>query len=142
MKKLAVAILMTTMLTACTSRDQVDQRLARGCEAGVKAVFEDERFDRQITAIKGKEFSPSTIGNAYRQVTLKASTKNKQYGYENDEDFVCIFNENYGFGYMMYKATLHQLKIGTETFGSDGAQILGSMEDHMKIVGAVEAAIK
>lgn len=126
----------------CTSREQVDQRLARGCEAGVKALFEDERFDRQIASIKGKEFNSSTLGNAYRQITLKALTKNKQYGYESDEDFVCIFNENYGFGYMAYKATLHQIKIGTEIFGSDGGQILGNMEDHLKIVGAVEAAIQ
>lgn len=138
MKKLMLAVCATLLVTGCSSREEADQKIARGCEAGVKVLLDKQEYDRQIASIKNKTFSSETLG---RKVTLDTVVKNKGYGYEADESFSCTFSEEYSFGFIAYKASLMQIKIGDTTFGLEGGQVLGDMEDYMKLTGAVEAAM-
>jgi hypothetical protein len=129
-------------LTACGgSREEADARLARGCEAGVKIVLAKDDYDRQIDRVIRKTIADDSETGG-RMVTLEAVTKNKEYGYENEETFVCKFDESYSPGFTAWKASLINLKVGDDLYGSEGGEIFGDMQDQLNLTAAIEAALK
>lgn len=139
MKKLFALVCVTALLTGCSSREEADAKLARGCEAGVKVLLNKPEYDRQISRIASKTFTDDSMG---RKVSLVTKVKNKSYGYEADETFNCVFAEEYSFGFIAWKANLMQLKIGENTYGLEGGQVMGDMSDYMSLTAAIEAAMK
>ena len=141
MKKWMPLLCLVSLLTlsACGSREDADKKLARGCEAAVKSMLAKDTEDRQVEAIKGKSFAPS---GENREVTLQATTKNKEFGYEAEESFKCVFEESYSPGFTAWKASLLQLRIGETVYGSEGGEIFGTMEDQMSLTAAVESAMR
>jgi hypothetical protein len=77
-----------------------------------------------------------------REVTLQATSKNKEFGYEAEESFKCVFEESYSPGFTAWKASLLQLRIGETVYGSEGGEIFGTMEDQMSLTAAVESAMR
>jgi hypothetical protein len=63
---------------------------------------------------------------------LQATTKNKEFGYEAEESFECVFEESYSPGFTAWKASLLQLRIGETVYGSEGGEIFGTMEDQIE----------
>lgn len=126
-------------LTACSSREEADAKMARGCEAAAKTMLGKESSDRQIEHVGKKSFDKA---GEFRQVTLNVTTKNKEFGYEKDEVFSCKFDESYSPGFTAWKAALVQLKMGDQIYGDEGGQIFGEAEDQMNLTAAVEAAMK
>ncbi len=140
MKKLIIIGLSVSLLTACgESRDAKDKKLALGCQAGVKSLLSMDRYDRNFDRVKTKAFASENEG---RRVNMTGVTKNKQYGYEQDEKFNCLFAEGTELGPFGYKAEIQQINVGDETIGKKDGQILGDLNDFMEITGAVAAALK
>ena len=127
------------LLTACGSQQEAEIKLAKGCEAAVKAMLAKPDYTRQIDSVTSKSFGMS---EGFRLVTLKTITKDKESGQEADESFDCKFQETQSFNYLQWSADLVQLKIDDVIYGSEGGEIYGSVEDQMALTDAVEAAMK
>lgn len=138
--KLILASACLLLVTACSSREDADRKMAKGCEAGVRVLLAKETSDRQIDKIRDKSFSSD---GKIRIVTLSGGTKNKAYGYDADETFTCRFTEDYGPGFFNWQAAVQQIKIGDTVFGKDEAGTLqGELQDYMNLVGDVDDAMK
>lgn len=141
--KMRKSILMMTgcvlCLTGCDGKEKAEARLARGCEAAVKVMLNKPDFTRQIDNVKSKSFGMS---DGYKLVTLNTVTKVKDTGEEANETFNCKFQETQSLNYIIWSAELVQLKIDDVTYGSEGGEIYGSVEDQMALTNAVEAAMK
>lgn len=130
---------LTLSLTSCGDRKEQEAKLARGCEAAVKVMLEKDQYDRQIDQVKAQKFGMS---EGFTLVTLDVLTKNKEYGYEEDESFFCKFQEESSMVGYIWKGVLVQVKIGEDVYGSEGGQLYGDMNDQMNLMAAVEAAMK
>ncbi len=124
------------LLTGCVSREQADEKLAIGCAAGAE-LFIEEGYE--IKEIVKKTFKTSSLGNGYRDVRLDVVESDGWH--EVEKDYTCIFFENYALFGMGYTATIEQLKLDDEIYGKDGDKILGSMQDHLKLVETVDRAL-
>lgn len=127
------------LLTACGAEKEIENKMARGCEAAVKIMLNKEKYDRQIDSVKDKKFGMS---DGYRLVTLEVVTKTKEYSDLKDESFDCKFEETKVLGAIGWKASLVQVKIDGTAYGSEGGEIFGSIEDQLAITAAVEGAMK
>lgn len=138
--KLIVASACLLLVTGCSSREEADTKMGKGCEAGVRVLLAKDNSDRQIDKVTNKTFSSD---GKIRVVTLAAGTKNKEYGYEADETFTCRFTEDYGPGFFNWQAAVQQIKLGDTIFGKDEAgTIQGELRDYMDLVGDVDDAMK
>lgn len=138
MKKIAFLLLTFSLLSACgNDRETHDQKLARGCQAGIKSILAQDKYDRQIDTVRNKKFSTEADG---RKVTLDVVTKNKLYGYPKDETFDCTFNEVSNM--LGYKAEVVGINVGENFFGKKDGQIVGDMNDFVALTTAVEDGMK
>lgn len=119
-------------LTSCVSREQADMRLQNGCRAGAE-VFLGE--GHTIKEVKDHIFRDSPdLGKGYREVRL--TVVDSDGWADTDKEIRCIFAENYTP--MSHAATIYQLKMDEQVWGKEGNEILGSIEDHVKLTEAVE----
>ena len=119
-------------LTSCMSREQADMRLQNGCAAGAEAFMEE---GHKIKEVKDHIFRDSPdLGSGYREVRL--TVVDSDGWYDADKEIRCIFAENFNF--MGHTATIYQLKMDEKTWGMEGKEILGSMEEHLKLTEIVE----
>ena len=138
MKKYLFLLTVISLLSACgDNRDAKDQKLAKGCQAGIKSVMAQDKYDRQIDKVNSKSFANE--GDA-RRVNLEVTTKNKQYGYPKDESYSCVFAEVSNM--LGYKAEVIRINIGDDFYGKKDGQIVGSMNDFLALTGAVEDGMK
>ncbi|HRK98551.1 MAG: hypothetical protein KDJ26_05400 [Alphaproteobacteria bacterium] len=126
-------------LCSCGNEKENDARLARGCEAAAKTMLDKEEYDRQIDRVASKKLGMS---DGFRLVTIDVVTKNKEFGYESNESFNCKFEEQSSFAGMMWRASLVQIQIDEDVYGSNGGKIFGDLNDQMKLMDAVQAAMK
>lgn len=139
MKKLIIALTVALLVSGCSSREEADTKLGKGCEAGVKALLGEQRYDRQLDKVKKKTFEVDDLG---RKIIIEAVTKNKEYGYETDEVFTCVFSETYSFGFIAWNANLESITIGEEIFGRENGQIKGDLDQFMRVTDAIADAIE
>jgi hypothetical protein len=140
MKKILLISLVSLTLTACApSPEAQNQKLAKVCEAGIAALLGQDKFDRQIANRKDASFSEVSDG---RQVVLQVQTKNKQYGYLQDEAFTCVFNVGTLFGPFGESIELVQMNVGETLYGKKDGQILGDMKDFLLITESVKNALQ
>ena len=138
MKKYLFLLLAISSLSACgDEREAHDQKLARGCAAGIKSILAQDKYTRQIDKINNKKFSTGTEG---RKITLEVTTKDKQYGYPKDETFDCTFAEVSNM--LGYKAEVVAINVGEDFFGKKDGQIVGDMNDFVALTGAIEDGMK
>lgn len=137
---LILAFTSLLLVTACSSREEADRKMARGCEAGIKVLLAKDTSDRQISKVKSKTFGED---GKIRTVTLATTVKNKLYGYESDETFSCRFSEDYSVGFIGWRASLQQIKLGDTIFGKNEAgEIQGELQDYINLSGEVDDAMK
>lgn len=138
-KFLILTLCSVFLMTGCSSREEADKKIAKGCEAGVRSLLAMDKYDRQIDKVKKVTYGKDDLG---RLVTLDAGIKNKAYSYDGDESFTCIFSEEYSFGFIAYKASLERLTIGTDVYGRDAnGTIQGELNDYMRLTDAVQDAM-
>lgn len=124
------------LLSGCVSREQADAKLAKGCEAGVKAMLSE---GRTIAKIADTKFSPSPEGPSMRHVTLNAIENDGFLEVENK--FECVFDEQFGLFNMNYTASIYQVRTGERVIGKSGNEILGDAQDFLKLTDAIREAM-
>jgi hypothetical protein len=126
-------------LTGCGAEQEIQAKMARGCEAAVKAMLSKDIYDRQIESVNGSKFGMS---DGYRLVTIDVTSKTKEFNDPVEDSFSCKFEETKVLGFLGWKAALVQVKIDDVIYGSDGGELFGTVEDQMALTAAVEAAMK
>ena len=125
------------LLTGCVDRSVADATLAKGCEAGVNAMLTD---GLKIGTISSTEFSPSPEGQGYRRVTMKAVATDGWA--EEEREFICVFEESFGFMNSNHNAAIYQLRLSEEQiYGKSGREIMGDAQDFIKLTDAIRAAM-
>jgi hypothetical protein len=131
-----ITILCALSLTGCVSREQADEKLAKGCAAGISALLPEGETLGNITA---KKFTASPDGPNMRHVDL--TVKREDGWIEEDVAYECTFEESFGFMSKNFTASLYQLRIGDQVYGKAGNQILGDAQDFIKLTDAIRAAM-
>lgn len=123
-------------LGACVSREQADEKLVRGCEAGIVALLPE---GQEIGTITDKHLTPAADGPNMRHVSL---TVKKDDGWiEENTTYECVFEENFGFLKTSHTASLYNLRIGDQIYGKSGGQIVGEAQDFIKLTDAIRKAM-
>ena len=128
--------LCTLALAGCVNREQADEKLAKGCIAGVKSLLPE---GEEIQPIKSKEFTPATAGPGMRHVKLV--TANTDGWVEEEQTYECIFEESFGFLSTNYTASIYQIRLGEEIYGKSGNEIRGSFEDFVRLTDGIREAM-
>lgn len=128
-------------LTACGQEDLNNQRLAKGCEAAVRLVLDKPKYDRKLAQVRSVSFGTS---DGFKLVKITVNTIEKETDFELDEDEVynCKFDETSSFGGLIWNANLVYLKVDEDAYGLENGQIIGNLNDHLKLMTAVEKAMK
>src|SRR3982751_473162 len=106
------------LLAGCVSRDEADMKLAHACRAGVQTLLpENLKIDR----IVGREASKSPEGADMRYIKIKTVTVDGML--EEDKEYECIFEEQFGLMNMDYTASVYQVRTGDATYGKSGKEI-------------------
>ena len=135
LSSLFIVLTLYFLLTGCTSREDADATLAKGCEAAVGAMLP---ADAEIDHVTGTSFTPAAQGTDFRHVTLNAVILDGWLEVENE--YECTFQEKRSlFG--GHRASFEQLKIDDRIYGRSGNEIVGSMDDFTKIEDAVRRAM-
>jgi hypothetical protein len=131
-----IALLSLLVLSGCVSREQADEKLAKGCAAGVQSLLPD---GVKIDHIAGKEASKSPEGPDMRYIKIKTVTIDGVL--PEDKDYECIFEEEFGFMNASYTASIYQVRTGDATYGKSGNEIMGNADDFLKLTDAVRQAM-
>ena len=134
--KFLILFICMISLSSCVSREQADAKLARACLAGVKALLPK---NKDIGEITGTKFTPSPEGPDFRHVTV--NVKEKDGWLENDVDYECTFQEQYGVFRLTYTAMIYQLKFGDKIIGKAGNEIVGSFDEFTKLTDAIRESL-
>ncbi|MDY0029457.1 MAG: hypothetical protein RBR86_05895 [Pseudobdellovibrionaceae bacterium] len=128
-------------LSACGQEELNNQRLAKGCEAAVKLVLDKSKYDRKLASVQSVSFGRS---DGFKLVKITVNTIEKETDYELDEDEVynCKFDETSSFGGLVWNANLVYLKVDDDAYGLENGQIIGNLNDHLKLMNTVENAMK
>jgi hypothetical protein len=125
------------LLTGCVDRTTADAKLARGCEAGVAAMLPQ---DVKIGKVMGTEFTDSVEGRGFRHVKLRAIETDGWA--ETEKDYVCIFEESFGFMNMHHTAAIYQLRVSEDQiYGKSGREIMGDAQDFIRLTDAIREAM-
>lgn len=139
MKKISsffIALILIGALSGCVTREQADQKLVKGCQAGVNALLTD---GMKIDRVKDTSLSPSPEGQGLRHVKMTTITMDGWL--ETEKTYECIFEESFGLFNMNYTASIYQLRTGEATYGKAGEEIMGSAEDFIKLTDAIRKAM-
>lgn len=140
MKKIVLLSFLTLLtVTGCSSREEADRKLAKGCEAGARSLMEGERYDRQIAKVKKTTFGGDAQG---RSVRLEVTTKTKADGRESDDVVFCVFQEEYNAGFIGWSAMLDRLTIGEDVYGRENGAIKGDLQDFLKLNDTVSDGMR
>ncbi|NCC22260.1 MAG: hypothetical protein EOM26_07330 [Alphaproteobacteria bacterium] len=124
-------------LTGCFDRELADSRITRGCVAVVESLAEVP----DGTTLKGPNnvaVTASPLGSDFRKVSLTMTFDDGWYAEE--KPFECTFQESVGV-LGSHKAVFHYAKLGDKEYGTKDGQVIGSMQDHIKISQTVEDAM-
>ncbi|MCB1720398.1 MAG: hypothetical protein KDI11_01415 [Alphaproteobacteria bacterium] len=140
MKKLTLTLLAGSalLLTGCIDRETADVRLVNGCKAGIEAfLYEGDRIEKIVSKTLR---TPTGLGNGYREVMLNATITDGFH--PHDEDYTCIFMEEFGPFKMSYRASIYNIDLNGRIIGQKGYEIQGDLKEMQKLTGAVDAALK
>lgn len=136
MKKYALIAVSTLTLAACVSQEQMDEKMAKGCEAGVKSMI----APKEISSIKTRNYADEYAeGGLHRRVTLGVMEKDGWL--ELDKEYSCLFMEEWGMFKSSHKALLVQVKIDDSIYGKVDGVITGSLDDFLKLTEHVDEAM-
>lgn len=136
MKKYALIAVSTLALTGCVTQEQADEKMAKGCEAGVSSMI----APKEIAAVKTRNYADEQAeGGLHRRVTLGVTEKDGWL--ELDKEYSCLFMEEWGMFKSSHKALLVQVQIDDSTYGKVNGVITGSLDDFLKLTEHVDEAM-
>ncbi len=136
MKKFALIAVSALALGGCVTQEQMDEKMAKGCEAGVRSMI----APKEISAIKTKNYADEHAeGGLHRRVSLGVTEKDGWL--ELDKEYSCLFMEEWGVFKSSHKALLVQVKIDDSIYGKVDGVITGSLDDFIKLSEHVDEAM-
>lgn len=123
-------------LSACVSREQADDKLARACAAAAGAMLPD---GQTLGEVQSQKATPSPEGPDYRHITILV--KQMDGWLEEQGSYECTFQESFGFLKNNYTGSIYQLKVGDMVYGKAGNEIMGTADDFLKITNAVRKSL-
>lgn len=130
-------IIPVLFLSACVEQSVADEKMARGCSAGINSLLQG----RQI--INVKKTTPVTEDfqgeGLHRRITLDVLEKDGWM--ELDKQYSCVFLEEWGFFRSSHRALLMQVNIDGQIYGKNDGKIVGDWDDFLAISRTVDAAM-
>ncbi|MFP4313140.1 MAG: hypothetical protein ACLFR0_02325 [Alphaproteobacteria bacterium] len=124
-------------LSACVDRAQADERLKRGCAAGVE-LFIPEGFT--LKEIKNASYSKPRSGEGDRKVTLTVVESDGWY--DGEKTYSCNFVESFGFLKMSHDANIYQIDMGNgQIHGKKDGKIVSGFDEWLKITETIDNAM-
>lgn len=136
MKKIMLIAASSLALAGCVTQDQADEKIAKGCQAGVESLI----APKEINTVKATTFANEvTSEGMHRRVTLTVVEKDGWL--EVEKQYSCLFAQEWGVFKSSHTAILVQTKIDNSLYGKVDGVITGSLEDFMKLSDTVEQAM-
>lgn len=133
--RLIVSFLMCALLlSGCVSREDADAKLVRGCEAAAKSF---PRPDYEIKEVKKTDIRGE---NGYRKVVL--TTLESEGYYEEEQEYTCLFQENFGFLGMGYKAVIERIEFRDTIYGRKDGTVHGGLSEMQRMSANVNQAMR
>ena len=137
-KKLNTLFILCTLalLTGCVSQEQADVKLSQGCRAALNVLI----APLEISEIKTQRYENETLPEGqHRRIHMNVIEADGWS--EEEKEYSCLFSEQWGFARSSHNALFIQADLGDQVIGKKDGQILGDLEQFMKITQAVDAAI-
>jgi hypothetical protein len=129
-------ILCVLTLSGCVDRKQADDKLAKACAAGVKAILPE---GTTLGKVVSNEFQPATEIPSARLVKMKAVEMDGWL--EVEKDYQCVFEESFSFMNTGHTASIYQIRTPDQIIGKSGAEIVGDAQVFLKLTDAVREAL-
>jgi hypothetical protein len=124
------------LLTACVDRAQADKKLADACREGIAALLPEQ--GDSIRAMKDYKATSSSVGEDFRTITYAGQAD----GWLGAQNFVCTFQEQFGFMKNGYTAMVYNVDLGERKIGKTaGSSIEGEVQDFITLSAAVQASL-
>lgn len=138
MNKLYLSVAAALLLSGCVSQDQADQKMERGCRAGIESLIAPATLDQ----VKSINYSfENNIEGQHRRVTIEAVTKDGWL--ELDKTYSCLFAQQWGIFKSSHAAVLVQVRLDEgKVIGKQDGLIIGEMSDFIKLSDTVQEAMQ
>jgi hypothetical protein len=138
MKKLYLSVAAALLLSGCVSQDQADQKMERGCHAGIESLIAPATLEQ----VKSVNFSlENNLEGQHRRVTIDAVTKDGWL--ELDKTYSCLFAQQWGIFKSSHAAVLVQIRLDEgKVIGKQDGLIVGEMSDFIKLSDTVQEAMQ
>lgn len=138
MKKTLLSVAALLALAGCVSQDQADEKMARGCKAGIDSLL----GSANIETVKSTNYSfENNLEGQHRRITLE--TVMKDGWLELDQSYSCLFAQQWGFFKSSHAAVLVQVKFPDgRVVGKKDGVIVGELQDFVNLSNTVEKAMK
>ena len=125
------------ILSGCIEQSVVDEKMARGCMAGVDALTKGrEIIEVKKTTPTSENFQGEGL---HRRVTIDVLEKDGWL--EVDKQYSCVFLEEWGMFRSTHRALLMQIDIEGTIYGKNNGNIVGDWDDFLKLTRVVDAAM-
>lgn len=131
-------LLPVILLSACVDQATADEKMAKGCVAGINALLDG---GKKVTDVTSKTATTEDFQGegAHRRITLKVVEKDGWLELENT--YSCVFLEQWGMFKADHKAMLVQLKVNDETYGKQDGKIVGDWDDFLALTRVVDSSM-
>lgn len=137
MKKILLSFAAILMLGGCVSQTQADEKMAKGCEAGIKSLL----GSATIKEVKSINYSTEeNIEGPHRRVSLETVTKDGWL--ETDKTYSCLFGQQWGLFKSKHLALLVQIKFPDgRIVGKKDGTLVGEIADFLNLTKTVDIAM-
>lgn len=130
---LAIAI-MTGMLSGCVDQVTADQKMAKGCKAGIEAMIEP----REIMEVQSTRYDYEDVTGEGRHRVVIIEAVEKEGWLELEKEYRCLFAEHWGILRATHTAALMRLNIDDEIIGKKNGKIHGNLDDFLTLTEKVK----
>ena len=129
--------LIATMLSGCVDQVTADQKMAKGCKAGIESMIEP----REIMEIQNTRYDYEDVkGEGLHRVIIIEAVE-KDGWLELEKEYRCLFAEQWGLLRATHNAALIQLNIDGDIIGKKNGKIHGSLDDFMTLTEKVKMSM-
>ncbi len=139
MPKFFTALILMSFLPliACTSQEQADAKMVKGCKAAVSSLISP----KEIIEVKKEEFSFEKTQDDGKLRSIALTIFEKDGWIEIDKTYSCLFLEQWGFMKTSHKALIIQVDIDGEITGKVDGRIQGGFDEFLKLTETIDKAM-
>ncbi|MEM8832957.1 MAG: hypothetical protein AAGB32_00300 [Pseudomonadota bacterium] len=123
------------LLVGCITQAQADQKLADGCQSGIKGLLESS--GKNIKEVKTIRYANEENNDGmHRRITIEAV---EQDGWlELEKEYSCLFMQEWGLFKSYHRAALAQIILDEELIGKKDGVIHGDVQTYLKLVESID----